>query len=81
MFLALFLFDWGQDREREVGIPGEVFVGLVGIYLPVGEDGRHALQCRTIVHPGPKAIWEGLQKVRAFAIAFEATRAVYAEDG
>ena len=32
-------------------------------------------------HPGPKALWEGLQKVRAFAIAFEATRAVYAEDG
>jgi len=32
-------------------------------------------------HPGPKAIWEGLQKVRAFAIAFEATRAVYAGDG
>ena len=28
-------------------------------------------------HPGPKALWEGLQKV----IAFEATRAVYAEDG
>ena len=32
-------------------------------------------------HPGPKAIWEGMQKVRAFAIAFEATRAVYAGDG
>jgi hypothetical protein len=32
-------------------------------------------------HPGPKAIWEGLQKVRAFAIAFEATRAIYAGDG
>ena len=32
-------------------------------------------------HPGPKALWEGLQKVRAFAIAFEATRAVYAGDG
>ncbi len=32
-------------------------------------------------HPGPKAIWEGMQKVRAFAIAFEAARAVYAGDG
>jgi hypothetical protein len=32
-------------------------------------------------HPGPKALWEGMQKVRAFAIAFEATRAVYAGDG
>ncbi|MFZ1829397.1 MAG: IS4 family transposase, partial [Candidatus Competibacteraceae bacterium] len=32
-------------------------------------------------HPGPKAIWEGLQKVRAFAIALEAGRAVYAGDG
>lgn len=32
-------------------------------------------------HPGPKAIWEGMQKVRVFAIAFEATRAVYAGDG
>ncbi len=32
-------------------------------------------------HPGPKAIWEGMQKVSAFAIAFEATRAVYVGDG
>ena len=32
-------------------------------------------------HPGPKAIWEGMQKVRAFAIAFEARKAAYAEDG
>jgi hypothetical protein len=32
-------------------------------------------------HPGPKAIWEGLQKVRAFALALEAGRAVYAGDG
>lgn len=32
-------------------------------------------------HPGPKAIWEGMQKVRAFAIGLEAGRAVYANDG
>jgi hypothetical protein len=32
-------------------------------------------------HPGPKAIWEGMQKVRAFALALEAGRAVYAGDG
>jgi hypothetical protein len=32
-------------------------------------------------HPGPKAIWEGMQKVRAFAIAFEARKAAYTEDG
>jgi hypothetical protein len=32
-------------------------------------------------YPGPKAIWEGMQKVRAFAIALEAGRAVYAGDG
>ncbi len=32
-------------------------------------------------HPGPKAIWEGLQKVRAFAIAFESHQLAYAEDG
>lgn len=32
-------------------------------------------------HPGPKAIWEGMQKVRAFAIAFEARQVAYAEDG
>jgi hypothetical protein len=32
-------------------------------------------------HPGPKAIWEGMQKVSAFAIAFEATRTAYARDG
>ena len=32
-------------------------------------------------HPGPKAIWEGMQKVRAFAIALEARQVAYAEDG
>jgi hypothetical protein len=32
-------------------------------------------------HPGPKAIWEGMLKVRAFAIAFEAGRAAYTSGG
>ena len=32
-------------------------------------------------HPGPKAIWEGLPEVRAFAIALEAGRAIYSGDG
>ena len=32
-------------------------------------------------HPGPKAIWEGMQRVRAFAIGIEAGRAIYACDG
>ncbi len=32
-------------------------------------------------HPGPKAIWEGMQKVRAFAIALEAGRAAYTSAG
>ena len=32
-------------------------------------------------YPGPKAIWEGMQKVRAFAIALEAGRAIYTSDG
>ena len=32
-------------------------------------------------HPGPKAIWEGIQKVSAFAIALEASRAAYTSDG
>jgi len=32
-------------------------------------------------HPGPKALWEGMQKVRAFAIALEVSRAVYTGDG
>ena len=32
-------------------------------------------------HPGPKAIWEGMQKISAFAIALEAGRAAYARDG
>jgi hypothetical protein len=32
-------------------------------------------------HPGPKALWEGMQKVRAFAIALEARQVAYAEDG
>ncbi len=31
-------------------------------------------------HPGPKAIWEGMQKVRAFAIALEAGRVAYFHD-
>jgi len=31
--------------------------------------------------PGPKALWEGMQRVREFAIALEAGRAVYAGDG
>ena len=32
-------------------------------------------------YPGPKAIWEGMQKVRAFAIALEAGRATYTGAG
>jgi hypothetical protein len=32
-------------------------------------------------HPGPKVIWEGIQKVGVFALALEAGRAVYAGDG
>ena len=31
--------------------------------------------------PGTKAIWEGMQKVSALAIAVEASRAVYTSDG
>ena len=32
-------------------------------------------------HPGPKVIWEGMQQVRAVAIALEAGRAAYTSDG
>jgi transposase Tn5 family protein/transposase-like protein len=32
-------------------------------------------------HPGPKALWTGLQRVREFAIALEAGKAIYAGDG
>jgi len=32
-------------------------------------------------HPGPKALWEGMQKVRAFAMALEACKAAYTENG
>ena len=32
-------------------------------------------------HPGPKAIWEGMQRVSAFAIGIEAGRAAYTSDG
>ena len=32
-------------------------------------------------HPDPKAIWEGMQKVRAFAITLEASRAAYTSSG
>ena len=32
-------------------------------------------------HPGPKAIWEGMQRVREFALALEAGKAVYASSG
>ena len=32
-------------------------------------------------HPGPKAIWQGMQWVREFALALEAGKAVYASSG
>lgn len=32
-------------------------------------------------YPGPKAIWEGIEKVRHFAVGIEVGRAVYAGDG
>ena len=32
-------------------------------------------------YPGPKAFWEGMQKVRAFAIGLDAGRVGYADDG
>jgi hypothetical protein len=32
-------------------------------------------------HPGPKAIWEGMQRVREFALALEAGKAAYAGSG
>ncbi len=32
-------------------------------------------------HPGPTAIWEGMQKVRAFAVALEAHKIAYFQDG
>ena len=32
-------------------------------------------------HPGPKALWEGMQRVREFAIALEAGKAAYAGGG
>ena len=32
-------------------------------------------------HPGPKAIWQGMQRVREFALAFEAGKVVYASSG
>ena len=32
-------------------------------------------------HAGPKALWEGMQKVRASTIAFEVRTAAYTEDG
>ena len=32
-------------------------------------------------HPGPKAIWQGMQRVREFALAFEAGKATYASSG
>jgi hypothetical protein len=32
-------------------------------------------------HPGPKALWEGMQRVREFAIALDAGKAAYASGG
>jgi hypothetical protein len=32
-------------------------------------------------HPGPKALWTGMQRIREFAIALEAGRALYPGDG
>jgi hypothetical protein len=36
---------------------------------------------RSDAHPGPKAIWEGMQKVRAFAFAIEAHKIACFQDG
>jgi hypothetical protein len=32
-------------------------------------------------HPGPKTIWQGMQRVREFALAFEAGKVAYASSG
>ena len=32
-------------------------------------------------HPGPKAIWQGMQRVREFTLAFEAGKAANASSG
>jgi len=32
-------------------------------------------------HPGPKAIWQGMPRVREFALAFEAGKVPYASSG
>lgn len=42
----------GQNHEREIGVPGEVLVGLIGIELAVGGHGGYSFQGRAVVHPG-----------------------------
>jgi len=32
-------------------------------------------------HPGPKTLWEGLQRVQMFALGVTAAKAAYASDG
>lgn len=63
-----------RNPPPEIPPPLNIMVRLIagfGGFLGRKHDG----------HPGPKAIWEGMQKVRAFAIALEAGRAAYTGAG
>ncbi len=58
------------SQEAERLRAGRQLAGFGG-FLGLKHDG----------HPGPKAIWEGMKKVRAFALALESGRAAYTGDG
>ncbi|MFZ2451609.1 MAG: IS4 family transposase [Methylovulum miyakonense] len=60
----------GKSRRRNRHRLGEMvrLVARLGGFLGRKSDGK----------PGPKAIWEGMEKVRQYAVGIEVGKAVYA---
>ena len=58
------------DTPPPLSMMGRLIAGFGG-FLGRKRDG----------HPGPKAIWQGMQRVREFALALEAGKTVYASSG
>jgi hypothetical protein len=70
---AAWIIDKRQKPPEEPPKLGEMvrLIARFGGFLARKSDG----------HPGPKAIWEGMEKVRHYAVGIEVGRAVYAGDG
>jgi hypothetical protein len=70
---AAWIIDKRQKPPEEPPKLGEMvrLIARFGGFLARKSDG----------HPGPKAIWEGMEKVRHYAVGIEVGRAVYAGGG